>query len=69
MPAKSLILGRRNFCLATVASILGARIVSLRFRTDHSLIPIATSEEFVIVNGWVLTREDGAATGIVRDVF
>ena len=47
---------------------LAVSIPNLPFETEqHSKIP-TVDQDFVIVNGWVLTREDVAASKVTIDV-
>jgi hypothetical protein len=47
---------------------LAVSIPNLPFETEqHSKIP-TVDQDFLIVNGWILTREDVATSEIVHDV-
>ena len=55
---------RRSVCGAIVGIGVTGVLEGIPFRTVLGL----TGQEFLIVNGWVLTREDVAATDVTRDV-
>jgi len=56
------ILDRRGFCSSIVGWAVSIVVAKVSFGAEPSLIVASADEEFVFVNGWVLTRED--VTGI-----
>lgn len=65
---RAAVMERRYFCsliAGLLVSVIGAK---LSFGIEQKLRVANADEEFVIVNGWVLTREDLAASDKIPDV-
>jgi len=62
---QSVILGRRRF-FGSMLGLTGS-LIFRPFRFSHVDLS-AEQPEFVIINGWVLTREDVAAREVTPDV-
>jgi hypothetical protein len=60
----SAIIDRRCICCSIVGLGLNVALAKLPFGFEHG----STDQEFRIVNGWVLTREDTAASHGTPDV-
>jgi len=64
-------LDRRGFLSLIAGWFVGAALPQLIVATGRAQTAAGANEEdagYVIVNGWVLTREDVAAGGTLRDV-
>ena len=63
------IFDRRHFCgsIAGLAAICG--LVRLPFGAGQGSKTLAAKQDFIVVNGWVLTHEDLAASEITPDVI
>lgn len=55
---------RRRVCCSIAGLTLNAVLAKLPFESKQGLKMAAADQMFVIVNGWVLTREDIAASEI-----
>jgi hypothetical protein len=68
MRNRSVNIGRRCFFRSIVGLAISAGVAKLPFEiAPRPIIPTA-DHEFVIVNGWVLTRDDLAVSGMTADV-
>jgi hypothetical protein len=62
-----LIIGRRYFCCSIAGLVVSDIVAKPPFRAAK--IPqLPAHQEFLIVNGWVLTREDLATSDVTTDV-
>ena len=59
---------RRRVCWSIAGLTLNAVLAKLPFEGKQELKMAAEDQMFVIVNGWVLTREDIAASEITFNV-
>jgi hypothetical protein len=64
----SVTIGRRSFCCSIVGLAVGVVVAKLPFEIEQSSKISTAEQEFAIVNGWVLTREDLAASELTTDV-
>ena len=61
------IINRRCFC--SIAGLaVNVVLAKLPFGVEQSSKMTAANQEFLIVNGWVLTREDVAASEMAHNV-
>jgi hypothetical protein len=61
------IFDRRYFCCSIVGLAVNTGLAKLPFGVEQVSKMAAANREFVIVNGWVLTREDVAASEMTRN--
>jgi hypothetical protein len=61
------IFDRRYFCCSIAGLAVNIGLGKLLFGVEQVSKVAAANQEFVIVNGWVLTREDVAASEMTRN--
>jgi hypothetical protein len=64
----STVVGRRYFLRSIAGLVLGAGAAELSFGAERSSRTASADAEYLIVNGWVLTREDIAFVGTTLNV-
>jgi hypothetical protein len=60
-------MGRRCFCSSIAGLAVNVVLAKLPFGVEQSKMG-APNQEFLIINGWVLTREDVAASEMTPNV-
>jgi len=68
MPNYFDVLDRRYFCGSIAGVALNVVLAKLPFGTKQGSKMAAANPEFLIVNGWILTREDVAVSKITPNV-
>jgi hypothetical protein len=61
-------IGRRYFCCSIVGLAVSVVVAKLPFEIEQWSKISTADQEFPIVNGWVLTREDLATSEMTTDV-
>ena len=59
---------RRYFCYSVAGLAIKVAFAKLPFSSEAELETAAPDQQFVIVNGWVLTRDDVAARELMPNV-
>ena len=70
-PYSATTLSRRLFCTSATGAYLIVSLARLQFWADLSLVPAGADAdpEYIVVNGWILTRADFVATETTKDVI
>ena len=61
------VMDRRRFCSSIAGFVASAIVAKPLFAVEQMLVMANAGEGFVIVNGWVLTREDVAASNMIAN--
>ncbi len=61
-------MGRRCFCGSIAGLAVNVVLAKLPFGVEQRSKMVAPNREFLIINGWVLTREDVAASEMTPNV-
>lgn len=59
---------RRGFCTSIAGWVVGIIFANFPFAAEQSLHVANTDQEFLVVNGWVLTRGDFAGSEMTNHV-
>jgi hypothetical protein len=62
------VLDRRGFCSSIAVGAVSVIFAKLPFAAEQSLHLANTDQEFLVINGWVLTSEDFAETEMTNHV-
>jgi hypothetical protein len=65
----SAVLNRRRFGTLIAGWTVGIVFAKLPFAAEQSLHVAKSDSEFLVVNGWVLTREDFSVGKLANDVI
>ena len=65
---QTVVMDRRRFCSSIAGFVTSVIVVKPLFPVEQALMMATAHEGFVIINGWVLTREDVAASDMIANV-
>ena len=68
MQSHFIFINRRRFCDAVTGLLASSFLAKLPFGSKQSLKTSAEDLEFLVVNGWVLTRDDVVTSKLTHNV-